>query len=88
MSGDPIFDANRRLAELALWIDGGARWIESATVSARQERHHEDVVVTFDRDELEAFIAGFRSIARAMLGLAQPVPRPLPTRPPLRIVGR
>ena len=34
---------------------------------------------TFDQAELETFITGFRSVARMLMGLAQPVPPPITT---------
>jgi len=74
------FDANRRLAEIALWADGGARWLdrvtETARVAAPRQRR---VTITLDRAELDGFVSGFQGIARALLGLAQPVPPPIPT---------
>ena len=87
MSG--TFDANRRLAEIALWMDGGARWLDRATEAARAAPRQGRVTVTLDQAELEGFVAGFRGVARALVGLAQPVPPPLPVasrRPRLRLV--
>ena len=88
MSG--TFDANRRLAEIALWMDGGARWLERATEAARMSAPRAGrVTVTLDRAELEGFVAGFRGVARALVGLAQPVPPPVPVasrHPRLRLV--
>lgn len=66
------FDANRRLAELALWLDQGASWIDNVTGDAR--RAPGDVEVTFDRAELETFVTGLRGATRSLLGLVQPVP--------------
>ena len=90
MSADPKFDANRRLAELALWVDDGAHWIDQATVArAQRQNHGGDVVVTFDRNDLETFVRGLRTVATSMLGMAQPMPPLLPSsrvRPALRLV--
>jgi hypothetical protein len=74
------FDADRRLAGLALWVDQGARWVDQATAAARQlppaRGRGEEVRVVFDRRELDAFVAGLRGVARGLLGLAQPMPPP------------
>jgi hypothetical protein len=76
------FDANRRLAEAALWVDGSARWVDRATEAARSTApRRRQVTVTFDQAELETFITGFRGIARMLMGLAQPVPPPIPVAP-------
>jgi hypothetical protein len=69
------FDANRRLAEVALWLDGSARWVEQATEAVRTAPRQRQVTVTLDRAELETFVAGFRGVARVLMGLAQPVCR-------------
>ena len=91
MNDDAVttFDADRRLADLALWVDQGARWIDHATAAARQpppaHDRGEQVRVVFDRRELDAFVAGLHAVARGLLGLAQPVPPPcLPAGPPPR----
>ena len=88
MSG--TFDANRRLAEIALWADSSARWLDRATGAARAAAPRQgQVTITLDRAELEGFVSGFQGVARALLGLAQPVPPPVPTkarRPELRLV--
>ena len=88
MSG--TFDANRRLAEIALWADGGARWVDRVTEAARATSpHRRHVTITLDRAELDSFVSGFQGIARALMGLAQPVPPPIPTgtqRPRLGLV--
>jgi hypothetical protein len=68
------FDANRRLAEIALWTDAGAHWIGREVERKLSDRRAEDVTVTFDRAELERFVLGLRWISRSLLGLAQPVP--------------
>jgi hypothetical protein len=74
------FDANRRLAEAALWVDGSARWVDRATEAARTAApRRRQVTVTFDQAELETFVTGFRGIARVLMGLAQPVPPPVAT---------
>jgi transposase len=74
------FDANRRLAEAALWVDGSARWVDRATEAARSTApRRRQVTVTFDQAELETFITGFRGVARMLMGLAQPVPPPITT---------
>jgi hypothetical protein len=73
------FDANRRLAEIALWVDGSARWVEQATEAARAAPRQRQVTVTLDHAELETFVAGFRGVARVLMGLAQPVPPPVST---------
>jgi hypothetical protein len=91
MSDGPKFDANRRLAEIALWTDGAARWIERATQQERPGGRHDPVTVTFRRAELEAFVSGLRGVAQSLLGLAQPAPPPVLTphpreRPHLRLV--
>jgi hypothetical protein len=83
------FDANRRLAEIALWTDDGAHWIEQTTAQRANRAAH--VTVTFRRDELERFVSGLRSVSRTLLGLAQPVPLPVAIppaaeRPYLRLV--
>jgi hypothetical protein len=76
------FDANRRLAEIALWSDSGARWIERATAAELTDQARGNLVaVTFRRNELEAFVRGMRITARSLLGIAQPVPPPVPTPP-------
>jgi hypothetical protein len=77
------FDANRRLAEVALWIDGASRWLEQAVEPARASapagsRHR--ITLTFDRGELELLASGLRGVARTLMGVAQPVP-PLPAAP-------
>lgn len=80
MIGVDKFDANRRLGEIALWSDSGARWIERATAASLTDQPRSDLVaVTFRRDELEAFVRGMRITARSLLGIAQPVPPPVPT---------
>jgi hypothetical protein len=83
------FDANARLAQIALWLDDGARWMDQAAERARVDQTGA-VTVTFNRAELAAFLSGFRGVSRALLGIAQPVPPPLPTstrKPsPLRLV--
>jgi hypothetical protein len=75
------FNANRRLAEIALWTDGGARWIEQATAPEQPTNRSDRVTVTFRRDELEKFVSGLRVVSRSLLGLAQPVPLPVPIPP-------
>ena len=75
------FDANRRLAEIALWADGSARWLDRATGAARAASRQGQITITLDRAELEGFVSGFQGIARALLGLAQPVPPPIPVAP-------
>ena len=82
MNDTTKFDANRRLAEIALWTDGSARWIEQATAPRQSACRSDHVTVTFRRDELETFVSGLRGVARSLLGLAQPVPPPVPTPPP------
>ncbi len=80
MSGP--FDADRRLAEVALWVDGAARWVDRATEAARATtlpRPRPEVTVTFDRAELEGLVSGLRGVARTLVGLAQPVPPPIST---------
>jgi transposase len=73
------FDANRRLAEVALWADGSARWVDQATEAARTAApRRRQVTVTFDQAELETFVTGFR-VARVLMGLAQPMPPPVAT---------
>lgn len=87
MSG--TFDANRRLAEIALWADGAARWLDQATGTARAAPRRGQVTITVDHAELDSFVSGLQGVARALLGLAQPVPPPVPTkarRPDLRFV--
>lgn len=82
MSSPGKFDANRRLGEIALWSDSGARWIEHVTAAHLTGRPRSDLVaVTFRRDELEAFVRGMRITARSLLGIAQPIPPPVPTPP-------
>jgi hypothetical protein len=67
------FDANRRLAEVALWVDGSARWVDRATEAARAAASRwRQVTVTFDQAELETFITGLRGVAHVLMGLAQP----------------
>jgi hypothetical protein len=74
------FDANRRLAEVALWVDGSARWVDQATEAARVAApRRRQVTVTLDRAELETFVTGLRGIARVLMGLARPVPPPVAT---------
>jgi hypothetical protein len=78
------FDANRRLAEVALWVDGTARWLEQAVERARaaaptSSRHR--ISLTFDPGELELLVTGLRGVARTLMGVAQPVPPPLATAP-------
>jgi hypothetical protein len=74
------FDANRRLAEVALWVDGSACWVDRATEAARTAApHRRQVTVTFDQAELETFVTGLRGVARVLMGLAQPVPPPITT---------
>jgi hypothetical protein len=89
MSSAPSFDANARLAQIALWLDGGAGWIEQATAQARSDRV-QAVTVTFSRRELDTFLSGLRCVAGALMGIAQPVPPPLPVQrrgsPKLRLV--
>ena len=76
------FDANRRLVEVALWVDGSARWVDRATETARATAPRQwQVTVTFDQAELETFITGFRGVARLLMGLAQPVPPPISMAP-------
>jgi transposase len=76
------FDANRRLAEVALWADGSARWVDRATEAARSAApRRRQVTVTFDQAELETFVTGFRGVARMLMGLAQPVPPPISAAP-------
>jgi transposase len=76
------FDANRRLAEIALWVDGSARWMDRATETVRAAApRRRQVTVTFDQAELETFITGFRGVARVLMGLAQPVPPPVAAAP-------
>jgi hypothetical protein len=70
------FDTNRPLAEIALWADGGARWVEQATEAARAAPRQRQVTITLDPAQPETFIAGFRKVARGLMGLAQPVPPP------------
>ena len=74
------FDANARLAQIALWLDEGVRWMDRATEQA-QANQRGTVTVTFNRAELAAFLSGFRGVSRALLGIAQPVPPPLPRAP-------
>jgi hypothetical protein len=79
------FDANRRLAEVALWLDGTARWLDDAVEPARAaalagSRHR--ISLTFDREELGLLVSGLRGVARTLMGVAQPVPPSLPA-PPL-----
>lgn len=80
MSGS-AFNANQRLAEVALWVNAGAGWIDHVTGQARTARQGE-VTITFERTELETFVSGLRAVSRTLMGLAQPVPPPLPE-PPL-----
>lgn len=95
MSGAQKFDANKRLAEIALWTDSGARWIDRATASKQPNGQRGEVTVTLDRRELEAFVIGLRRVSQSLLGIVQPVPPPLPRpsqpstcdRPYLRVVG-
>jgi hypothetical protein len=70
------FDANHRLAELALWLNDGSRWLDRATTpaDAATPRTRRTVHIAFDRAELETFAAGLRGVARSLMGLAQPVP--------------
>jgi hypothetical protein len=73
-SGDEeVVASNRRLAEVARWVD---RATEAARAAAPRRRQ---VTVTFDQAELETFVTGFRGIARVLMGLAQPVPPPIST---------
>ena len=65
------FDANRRMAEVALWIDGTARWLDHAVEPARSTapaggRHR--ISLTFDREELELLVSGLRGVARTLMG--------------------
>lgn len=69
------FDANQRLAQIAVWTDAGAAWIGQE--AARADGEAEEVTLTLRRDELERFVSGMRWISRSLLGLAQPIP-PLP----------
>lgn len=78
------FNANQRLAEIALWLDASASWADRATAQARAGRSGKTIVVTFERAELETFVSGLRGVARALMGLAQPVPPPLPEPPQTR----
>jgi hypothetical protein len=70
------FDANRRLAEIALWVDGSARWVDWATEAARTAApRRRQVTITFDRTKLETFATGLRCRPRADgLGSAGVVP--------------
>jgi hypothetical protein len=77
-----VLDANRRMAELVLWLDEGARWFEHATAASRLVAPRgRTVEVTFNRAELEVFVTGLRGVSRSLMGLAQPVPPPLPAPP-------
>ena len=80
-SGDEeVVASNRRLAEVALWADGSARWVDRATEAAwAAAPRRRQVTVTFDQAELETFVTGFRGIARVLMGLAQPMPPPVAT---------
>jgi transposase len=80
-SGDEeVVASNRRLAEVALWVDGSARWVDRATEAAQAAApRRRQVTVTFDQAELETFVTGFRGMARVLIGLAQPVPPPIST---------
>jgi hypothetical protein len=54
MSGNSAaFNANQRLAEVALWVDAGAGWIDRTTDRARAGRSGR-VAVAFERAELGA----------------------------------
>jgi hypothetical protein len=78
------FDANRRLAEVALWADGTARWLEQVvkpTQAAAPAGSRHRINLTFSREELELLVSGLRGVARTLMGLAQPVPPPLPVTP-------
>ena len=82
-SGDEeVVVSNCRLAEIALWADGSAHWVDRATEAARAAApRRRQVTVTFDQAELETFVTGFRGFARVLMGLAQPVPPPVATAP-------
>jgi hypothetical protein len=70
------FDANRRLAEIALWVDGGARWLDRATEAARRAAPRQcRVTITLDRAELDGFVSGFQGISPGAPGAG-------PARPP------
>jgi hypothetical protein len=89
VNGARTFNANARLAQIALWI-GGERWLDHSTERVRATRRG-IVTVTFDRAELEALLSGVRGVSRSLLGIAQPVPPPIPmprSEPPhLRLVS-
>ena len=74
------FDANRRLAEAALWVEGTARWLDRAvgSISPADGADTGMVSVTMPRDDLELFLSGMRGVARTLMGIAQPTPPPLP----------
>jgi hypothetical protein len=81
-----FFDANQRLAEVALWADGTARWLDHAVgpLSPAGGAHAGMVNVTFSRKDLELLLSGMRGVARTLMGIAQPTPPPLPAPLPSR----
>jgi hypothetical protein len=75
------FDANRRLAQVALWTESAARWIEQATAQERHACRRDLVTLTLKRSDLELFVSGLDSVAKSLLGLALPVPPVVPVPP-------